>query len=802
MKSIAKSTVLFLSLSAFISCGGGNSSEDSIITVTVAPPSFNLSEGTYYADINVELSCSTEGTAIYYTTDGTDPTSESTEYSTPISITGIGTTTALKAISIKESIYRSSISSATYIISGLIPENAVGATDSTTLRSLDYIPDNDDSIFVSKLLGNDTTGTGTQTYPTASINKAVSFTTASKSKVVITDSEIYEENGLKFTGNFTGLYASVGNMPIFRPLRTSELRDMADVISSVAFSSNQTGYLSAIELNNGNIVVCYSDLDNSYQGKFVIYDTSGNLVSGPTTFETARTTNISAAVLTGGKFVIAYGYGSDWFGYFVIYNEDGTLSTGRTSFEPGSSGHISATALNNGNFAICYQANDIDATRGRFVIYNSTGVLQAGPTIFGDGSLSITYFSTTVLPDNNWICTYGSSNGGSYGKFYIFSQTGGVISGPITYHNTTPIYTSANTLSNGNWVVAYHADGFGQFAIYNAAGSNVSTPAIFSDGGASNISIVPLNDEWTMYYMDHTDGYRAKYTIYANDGTQLLQPAAATSKRIGGNSAVVLNDGNIAYSYVDFTEGNSGKLKIIYPDSWAGIKIENNAVIDGIIIDGNNNSDLTKIISVSPSGTLTLKYSNLSNAADPVMAFPAINAYGIYSFGELNITNSVIYDNDAGLFTKNEKVLIKDSQFYRNNNDYSICIDGAAVTDEITISHLDIFNNNGGIRFTNNSGNEIVKNSIIHSNNGDGIIADINIQLSYSLYSDTTIDADVIAAVLFGDPLYVNEGISVPADVDLNLQSIKTGYSVDSQAVGLADDARNSGSLDVTYSDN
>ena len=78
-----------------------------------------------------------------------------------------------------------------------VPKNAVGATDSMTLRSLGYTPTDANSIFVAKT-GNDDTGTGTQANPVASINKAITICDADHQKVVILDSETYTENSFEF----------------------------------------------------------------------------------------------------------------------------------------------------------------------------------------------------------------------------------------------------------------------------------------------------------------------------------------------------------------------------------------------------------------------------------------------------------------------------------------------------------------------------------------------------------------------------------------------------------------------------
>lgn len=79
---------------------------------SVATPTFSVAAGTYTSAQSVSISCATAGSTIYYTTDGTTPTSSSTEYSSAISISSSCT---LKAIAKKGSDY-SSVASASYTI--------------------------------------------------------------------------------------------------------------------------------------------------------------------------------------------------------------------------------------------------------------------------------------------------------------------------------------------------------------------------------------------------------------------------------------------------------------------------------------------------------------------------------------------------------------------------------------------------------------------------------------------------------------------------------------------------------------
>lgn len=89
------------------------------IDALAAIPTTNIQPGKVPKGTQISLSCSTSGAKIYYTIDGTDPTTSSSLYSAPITLTS---DTTIKAIAVKTDMLNSFIMTAVYTISNT-PQN-------------------------------------------------------------------------------------------------------------------------------------------------------------------------------------------------------------------------------------------------------------------------------------------------------------------------------------------------------------------------------------------------------------------------------------------------------------------------------------------------------------------------------------------------------------------------------------------------------------------------------------------------------------------------------------------------------
>mgnify|MGYP000205104434 CR=1 FL=1 len=79
-------------------------------------PLFSLTPGNFSTDISLSINAQESGTTIYYTLDGSQPDTTKSQYTTPLSLSGHGTTWNVRAIAKRNGADLSNVVSGTYII--------------------------------------------------------------------------------------------------------------------------------------------------------------------------------------------------------------------------------------------------------------------------------------------------------------------------------------------------------------------------------------------------------------------------------------------------------------------------------------------------------------------------------------------------------------------------------------------------------------------------------------------------------------------------------------------------------------
>src|SRR5271156_6437444 len=169
-------------------------------------PSFSPAAGSYGPSVTVTMSSSTAGATIFYTTDGTAPSTASTKYTAPLTVTS---TTTFNAIATATGFIQSSTSSATYTISTQTPAPALSPAPGTyTSTQMVQLSDSGATIYFTT---DGSTPTHSSTKYTAAI--PVSSTTTIKaigSETGLTDSAVVAGTYTINTSGTTSINFGVG----------------------------------------------------------------------------------------------------------------------------------------------------------------------------------------------------------------------------------------------------------------------------------------------------------------------------------------------------------------------------------------------------------------------------------------------------------------------------------------------------------------------------------------------------------------------------------------------------------------
>ncbi len=159
----------------------------------VEAPVFSVEKGTHYNPFNVEITAE-EGATVYYTTDGTEPTAESTEYTEAIAINEFGTTTTIKAIAVVEGEW-SNVASATYSLEVSAPDFSVKGgvyTKLTGTNALKFTVETNGATILYNNRGGNPKTEGSKTYGSLSVLatatiKAVAFVKSAEGDTIFSD---------------------------------------------------------------------------------------------------------------------------------------------------------------------------------------------------------------------------------------------------------------------------------------------------------------------------------------------------------------------------------------------------------------------------------------------------------------------------------------------------------------------------------------------------------------------------------------------------------------------------------------
>jgi hypothetical protein len=650
--------------------------------------------------------------------------------------------------------------------------NAVGATDSLTLRTLGFTPSDSNTIYVAKT-GNDSTGDGTSALPVLTIAKALTLCTATKVYIVIKDSGTYEETGIDFTGDCTGIYSALGQTPTLNLDYTYDGSNFTTAVAETTFvgtdagnkivEGSAVGEVKILTLSNGNYCILSTLPASGIISIHIInYNNYTQIHEYDLTVE-GGCRYVHATELDNGYIFITYMCNDFFCKYWYLY--DPTSNT-IADYEITASSFLVATLGSPKYMSVCkYEAND----NYIFVVYDdhATSKILRG-CIYDVMNETVIQSAIDIYTSDSyfWNCTVNYINKGIYAGKYIVSFRNG----------SAGAYKSSYIVLND--------------VLWTSALSQIDF--ITGDTMASTYHLTTPGDNIVIHNLGGSP-YPWKYRVFNISDASVVETETSILTAVGAYcGACLTQDGNILFAGAK-TSDNTYYYAIIQPNDQYFLKLSKNGVINGIKIT----SDLTHFTAPlikNGANDLTLKHCTVYDIEDEVTPSTLISGTGA-----IDIQNCKIYNCENILTVTSDDVTFKYNAVYFNSNDVQLKITGSGAT--IDIDHNTFFANYRPIQLISNAGTELVTNNIFRYNTNGAITAATALPttFTYNCCTDTVVNVTIGATNITYNPMFVNEGTVNEALIDLNLRALVDDYSFDSPCIGTAESSKDIGCYDMDW---
>ncbi len=569
----------------------------------VSTPTFSPAAGTFDSDQTVSISCSTAEVTIYYTTNGSDPTISSSEYSGAINVAGHGTNMTIKALAVKAGMTDSTIASGAYTITYNLPE--INLKQNTT-----SIPSGTGSYDFGDIFDGRSSGPVTFTIENLGTSD-LSLSGSPKVSIGGTDSSMFSVG----TQPSSPIAAS-GNTSftiIFSPTGTGAKTATISIINN---DSDENPYAFTLNGNgSGNITYGteYTFKNSSMHRNDVVYLDSTHIIVGyvssgssfivagkitngdeitwgsPRTLLTNTTAvNVKVTALDSTRFAVAFSYSKNK----LVHNyaragsisADTTISLGNqvdareidgsgSNANAGTDG-IDVIALSSSKYIVAYNGwysySPIFPPATNFSYYNYARIVTVSGTTSALGSESQIENSGS----KNYNCTLSKIDSSHFVVAYEDSARNGQLKvgtadasvsfgSTYTVNNAVTKYISISNLDSAHFVVAYKDDGgndYGCAKIGTISGSSVSfgSEYTFNEAITNYVSVGKLSDSYFV-------------VSYKNDGnlygiSRIAQ--VINTNEMGFAPEVIFNTASTSYISVDSFE--QGRFVVSYQDNGDG----------------------------------------------------------------------------------------------------------------------------------------------------------------------------------------------------------------------------------------
>jgi hypothetical protein len=412
----------------------------------VSAPTFNLAAGTYTTAQSVSMSDKTAGATIYYTTNGTTPSTSSTKYTGAITVSAPET---LEAIAVETGYNNSSVSRATYVIGLPAPTFSPAVGTYATAQSVaisDAIADT--TIFYTT---NGTTPSTSSTKYTGAIK--VSATETLRAIGVKTSYSNSPAASATYTIN------PVVPAPTFSPAAgtygTAQSITIRDTTlgTTIYYTTNGSTPTTSSTKYTGPITV-----DSTETLEAIAVETGDSNAVGTATY------TIASAILTPTPGMSFTGI-SETFTWTSVSGATGYIlsvgTTGAGSYNLYYSGSVTATSAsvsdlpNSGGTVYVRLTTNFNGTWVHADYTYTAGTMAAltapapGHALTGS---SATFTWTPITTATGYLLSLGSTGAGSYNLYYSGALTATSVTVNALPTNGETIYARLTTNFNGIWL--------------------------------------------------------------------------------------------------------------------------------------------------------------------------------------------------------------------------------------------------------------------------------------------------------------------------------------------------------------
>ena len=471
-------------LKAIAVASGYSNSAVATATYTIAAktPVFSPNGGTYTSAQTVTITDATTGAAIYYTTNGTTPTTASTLYTGPVTVSS---TETLKAIAVASGYSNSAVATATYTIAAKTPvfspnggtytsAQTVTITDATTGAAIYYTTNGTTPTTASTLYTGPVTVSSTETLKAIAVASGYSNSAvATATYTIAAKTPVFSPNGGTYTSaqTVTITDATTGAAIYYTTNGTTPTTASTLYTGPVTVSSTET--LKAIAVASGYSNSAVATATYTIAAKTPVFSPNGG------TYTSAQTVTITDA--TTGAAIYYTTNGTTPTTASTLYTGPVTVSSTETlkaiAVASGYSNSAVATATytiaaktpvfspNGGTYTSAQTVTITDATTGAAIYYTTNGTTPTTASTLYTGPVTVS--STETLKaiavasgySNSAVATATytiaaktpvfSPNGGTYTSAQTVTITDATTGAAIYYttNGTTP--TTASTLYTG-----------------------------------------------------------------------------------------------------------------------------------------------------------------------------------------------------------------------------------------------------------------------------------------------------------------------------------------------------------------